>query len=329
LRYVQETVIDWAFTQEKWWDAMAVDPQVQMILDVMATLPQREISEETPEQFRDVLIGLASIKGPVANAARTEDLVIPGPGGEIPVRVYRPESRQLLPVIVYFHGGGFVGGNIATHDGVCHGLSVGVPAVVVSVDYRLAPESPFPAAVDDCEAAVRWVSDHAEQFGAIASRLAVAGDSAGGNLAAVVARRARDSEGPSISFQLLIYPCTDVTCSQPSQVENGEGYLLTGELMQWFYGHYLAGADPRDPDLSPLLVEDLKGLPPALIITAEFDPLRDEGEAYATRLIEAGVSATSTRYDGMIHAFFGMSGTVDAADQAMSEAVLALRKAIG
>jgi len=308
---------------------MAVDPQAQMILDAMAALPQRPIAEETPEDFRDVLIGLATIKGPVTNAAATEDLVIPGPGGGIPVRVYRPEGGPSLPVVVYFHGGGFVGGNIETHDGVCHGLAVGVPAVVVSVDYRLAPEAPFPAAVDDCEAAVRWVSDHAGELGADGSRLAVAGDSAGGNLAAVIARRTRDTGGPSIAFQLLIYPCTDATCSKPSHVENGEGYLLTAELMQWFYGHYLGGSDPRDPDLSPLLVEDLRGLPPALIITAEYDPLRDEGEAYAARLVEAGVSATSTRYDGMIHAFFGMSGTVDAADRAMAEAVLALREALG
>lgn len=299
-----------------------------MILDAMAALPQRPIADETPDDFRNLLIGLASLKGPVTNAARTEDLVIPGPGGDIPVRVYRPESRSSLPVIVFFHGGGFVGGNIETHDGVCHGLSVGVPAVVVSVDYRLAPEAPFPAAVEDCEAVVRWVSDHAEELGAVGSRLALAGDSAGGNLAAVVARRARDMGGPSISFQLLIYPCTDATCSKPSHVENGEGYLLTAEFMHWFYGHYLAGTDPRDPDLSPLLVDDLRGLPPALIITAEFDPLRDEGEAYAVRLVEAGVSATSTRYDGMIHAFFGMSGTVDAADRAMAEAVLALREVL-
>ena len=308
---------------------MAVDPQAQAILDAMAALPQRAMSEETPEQFREVLIGLASIKGPVTNAARTEDREIPGPGGEIPIRIYRPESRELLPVIVYFHGGGFVGGNIETLDGVCRGLSVGVPAVVVSVDYRLAPEAPFPAAVDDCEAAVRWVSDHAEAIGAVGSRLAVAGDSAGGNLGAVVARRARDAGGPPISFQLLIYPCTDMTCSKPSHSENGEGYLLTAERMRWFYGHYLAGCDPRHPDLSPLLVGDLSGLPPALVITAEFDPLRDEGEAYAARLSEAGVAAASTRYDGMIHAFFGMSGTIDAADRAMAEAVLALREALG
>ena len=308
---------------------MAVDPQAQMILDAMAALPQRPLSEETPEQFRDLLIGLASIKGPVTNAARTEDHVIPSSGGEIPVRVYRPESDELLPVIVYFHGGGFVGGNIETHDAVCHGLSVGVPAVVVSVDYRLAPEAPFPAAVDDSEAAVRWVCDHAEDFGADGSRLAVAGDSAGGNLAAVIARRARDSGGPSISFQLLIYPCTDMTCSMPSHVENGEGYLLTADRVKWFYDHYLGGCDPKHPDLSPWLVDDLRELPPALVITAEFDPLRDEGEAYAERLAEAGVPVTSTRYDGMIHAFFGMSGTVDAADQAMAEAVLALRYALG
>jgi len=308
---------------------MAVDPQAQAILDAMAALPQRAMSEETPEQFREVLIGLASIKGPVTNAARTEDREIPGPGGEIPIRIYRPENHGALPVIVYFHGGGFVGGNIQTHDGVCHGLSVGVPAVVVSVDYRLAPEAPFPAAVDDCEAAVRWVSEHAETIGADGSRLAVAGDSAGGNLAAVVARRARDAGGPPISFQLLIYPCTDVTCSEPSHVENGEGYLLTAERMRWFYDHYLAGSDPRLGDVSPLLVSDLTGLPPALVVTAEFDPLRDEGEAYAVRLTESGVSATATRYDGMIHAFFGMTGTIDVADRAMAETVVALREALG
>jgi acetyl esterase len=233
-----------------------------------------------------------------------------------------------LPVVVYFHGGGFVIGDIATHDAICHRLAAGVPALVVSVDYRLAPEHPFPAAVEDCDAATGWVSAHAVELGADPARLAVAGDSAGGNLATVVARHARDRGGPPVAFQLLIYPGIDMTRSFPSHSENGEGYLLDTDTMTWFLGNYLADADPRHPDASPIFAEDLSNLPPALVLTAEFDPLRDEGEAYAQRLREAGVVATTSRYDGMIHAFYGLDGILDSAKSATAETTAALRDAL-
>jgi acetyl esterase len=230
---------------------------------------------------------------------------------------------------VYFHGGGWVIGDIASHDTICHRLAGGVPAVVVSVDYRLAPEHRFPAAVEDSDAAVRWVSEHAQGFGGDRGRLAVAGDSAGGALATVAARHARDAGGPPIAFQLLIYPATDMTCSLPSHVENGNGYLLDTDTMSWFTDHYLGDADRRHPDASPLFAPDLAGLPPALVVTAGFDPLRDEGEAYAGRLEQAGVPVTTSRYQGMFHGFYGLDPVLDAAKRATAETIAALREALG
>jgi acetyl esterase len=201
--------------------------------------------------------------------------------------------------------------------------------VVASVDYPLAPEHPFPAAPEACLAVTRWLADHAAEFGADAARLAVGGDSAGGNLAAVCAQLARDRGGPALSFQLLIYPVTDCVGSFPSVRDNAEGYLLTADAMVWFRDHYLPpGCDPKDPAASPVYAADLSGLPPALVITAEFDPLRDEGEAYGRRMERAGVPVTVSRYDGMVHGFFSMTAVLDAASQAMAEAASALRTAL-
>jgi acetyl esterase len=306
-----------------------LDPQVRFFLDQLKELGAPPLSEQTPEEARAGFAALVAVAGPPEQEAPTEDRNVPGPVGDIPVRVYRPESDQALPLVVYFHGGGFVIGDIATHDTVCQRLATGVPAVVVSVDYRLGPEHRFPAAVEDCDAATEWVSAHAAELGGDRARLAVAGDSAGGNLAAVVTRHARDAGGPPIRFQLLVYPCTDLTRSLPSHIENGTGFLLDTDTMSWFLGNYLGDADPRQPDASPLLADDLSGLPPALVVTAEFDPLRDEAEAYAERLRQAGVSATASRYDGMIHAFYGMDSIFDAAKRATAETVTALRGALG
>jgi acetyl esterase len=306
-----------------------LDPQVRFFLDQLKELGAPPVSEQTPEEARAGFATLAAVAGPPEDEAPTEDRNVPGPVGDIPVRVYRPESDQALPLVVYFHGGGFVIGDIATHDTVCQRLATGVPAVVVSVDYRLGPEHPFPAAVEDCDAATEWASAHGAELGGDPARLAVAGDSAGGNLAAVVTRHARDGGGPPIAFQLLVYPCTDLTRSLPSHIENGTGLLLDTDTMTWFTENYLGDADPRQPDASPLLADDLSGLPPALVVTAEFDPLRDEGEAYAERLRQAGVSATASRYDGMIHAFYGMDSIFDAAKRATAETVTALRDALG
>jgi acetyl esterase len=305
-----------------------LDPQARALLDQLDALGGPPMSELSVDEARAGFAALAVVAGPAEHPVPTEDRELPGPHGAIPVRVYQPSSDTPLPVVVYFHGGGWVIGDIESHDTVCHRLAAGVPAVVVSVDYRLAPEHRFPTAVDDGDAATTWVSLHAAELGADAGRLAVAGDSAGGNLAAVVARRFRDRGGPPVAFQLLIYPGTDMTRSLPSHRENGSGYLLDSDTMTWFLGNYLDGADERHPDASPLLVEDLSGLPPALVITAEFDPLRDEGEAYAERLAEAGVAVTLSRYDGMIHGFYGLDSIFTSARQATDETVTALQKAL-
>jgi acetyl esterase len=309
---------------------VALDPQARTLLDQIEAMGTPPMSEQTPDEARAGFLLLASIAGAAEEPVPTEDRSVPGfDGNDIPVRVYRPQSDAPLPIVVYFHGGGFVIGDIVTHDTTCQRLAAGVPAVVVSVDYRLAPEHRFPAAVDDCEAATKWVSAHAADLGGDPARLAVAGDSAGGNLAAVIARRARDAGGPPIAFQLLVYPGTDMTRSLPSHTENGTGYLLDAAAMRWFLENYLADADPKQPDASPLFVEDLSGLPPAFVLTAEFDPLRDEGEAYADRLRAAGVKVTSSRYDGMIHGFYGLDSIFDSSKKATAETVLALRDALG
>jgi acetyl esterase len=307
---------------------MPLDPQARTLLDQLEALGAPPMSQQTPEEARAGFALLAAVAGPAEEPVPTEDRSVPGPAGDIRVRIYRPEADKPLPVVVYFHGGGFVIGDIATHDTTCQRLAAGVPALVVSVDYRLAPEHRFPAAVHDCDAATAWVSAHASELGGDPSRLAVAGDSAGGNLAAVVARRARDAGGPPIAFQLLVYPGTDMTRSLPSHAENGTGYLLDSDAMSWFLDNYLADADPRHPDASPLFGDDLSGLPPALVLTGEFDPLRDEGEAYADRLRQAGVPVTTSRYDGMIHGFYGLDTIFDAAKKATAETVTALRDAL-
>jgi len=308
---------------------MPLDPQARVFLDQLAAMGAPPMTESTPEEARAAMAMMSALGGQPEQRAATEDRAVPGPGADIPVRIYRPGGGAPAPVVVYFHGGGFVIGNIETHDGVCHQLATRVPAVVVSVDYRLAPEHRFPAAVEDSMAATEWVSSHAAELGADPERLAVAGDSAGGNLAAVVALRARDSGGPPVAFQLLVYPATDLTRSLPSHQENGEGYLLTSELMGWFIAHYFGpGAELRHPDASPLFAETLSGLPPALVVTGEFDPLRDEGEEYAARLRRAGVEARASRYDGMIHGFFGLDAIFDASRKAMDEAVTALKDAL-
>ncbi len=307
---------------------MALDPQARSLLDLIAAAGRPAPWHQDPEEARAGYAALAELAGPPDVSVPFDDRSVPGPAGDIPVRVYRPGAEGPLPVVVYFHGGGWVIGDIATHDATCHRLAAGVPAVVVSVEYRLAPEHRFPAAVEDCDVATRWVSSHAVDLGADPSRLAVAGDSAGGNLATVVARRCRDAGGPPIAFQLLVYPGTDMTRSLPSQTENGSGYLLDSDTMTWFLGNYLHGADPLDPDASPLFVDDLSGLPPALVVTAEFDPLRDEGEAYAERMRHAGVAVTTSRYDGMIHGFYGLDNLFDSAKRATAETVAAVRDAL-
>jgi acetyl esterase len=277
-------------------------------------------------ETRQAFAGIAAFGGPPEPLAKVELRRIPGPSGEIPLRIYTPEGTGPFPGIVYFHGGGWVIGTLDTHDGVCRQLAKRSGAVVVSVDYRLAPEHKFPAAPEDCYAATLWVAENAAKIGADARRLAVGGDSAGGNLAAVVSLMARDRAQPKIAFQLLIYPVTDYSYDTASYRENADGYLLTKDSMVWFWNHYLRSAgDGAQPYASPLRARDLKGLPPAMVVTTEFDPLRDEGEAYAERLRQAGVPVKLKRYDGLIHGFFMMTGFFPHALQAVDEAAAEIR----
>jgi acetyl esterase len=232
-------------------------------------------------------------------------------------------------VLVWFHGGGFVLGSIEVSDVTCRDLAVQAGVVVVSVGYRLAPEHPYPAGLDDCYAALVWVTATAGDLGVDPRRVAIGGDSAGGNLAAVVALAARDRGGPDVRFQLLVYPVTDALMSYPSTRDNGQGHMLTDDAMKWFIELYLGEqGDPKDPLVSPIYADDLAGLPPALVITAEYDPLRDEGEAYGARLQQGRVAAKVSRYDGMIHGFFSMGAFIEAARPAPAEAADAIRRAL-
>jgi acetyl esterase len=303
---------------------MPVDPQMQAILDARAWLP--------PIHTLSVPEARARFKGPrppglrVAEVASVADRTIPGPGGLLGLRVYTPPGTGPFPLLVFFHGSGWVVCDLDTHDPLCRNLCAGTGCVVVSVDYRLAPEHRFPAAPDDCLAATRWVAEHAAELGADPSRIAVAGDSSGGTLAAVTALRVRDEGGPRLAGQLLIYPSADLGLpASPSLVDYGEGYGLGKADLRWFWDKYLAPGDERHPHASPMHASELGGLPSALVITAECDPLRDDGEQFAARLREAGVPTTVSRYDGAIHGFFTLAGLVDKADAAQAEAYRWLR----
>ena len=308
---------------------MPVDPQVQALLDAVATLNLPAWNTLTPDEVR-AQVEAGRVPIPPEPIARVEDRTIPGPAGEIPVRIYAPEADALLPALMYFHGGGFVIGNIESHDNVCRRLANDGQCAVISVDYRLAPEHHFPAAADDAYAATAWVAGHAAEIGVDGARVAVGGDSAGGNLAAVAALMARDRGGPTIVFQLLVYPVTNFDFGTDSYRNHADGYFLTADSMRWFWGHYLARPeDGRGPYASPLEADDLSGLPPALVITAEYDCLIDEGEAYASRLRGAGVPVTYSVYEGMVHGFWTMAPFVSRADDALAEAAAALRAAFG
>jgi acetyl esterase len=304
---------------------MPLDPLARKLLDQLAQSGMPSLETMPVAQARAMFAALSMPQSEKVALARVEDRRIPGPAGEIPVRIYTPEGQGPLPVLVFFHGGGWVIGNLETHDDICRVLARAVPALVVSVDYRLAPEHPFPAAVEDSYAALGWVAENAAAIGGDPARLAVGGDSAGGNLAAVVSLLARDRGGPRIAHQLLIYPVTDMRGDSVSMRENGTGYFLTHDLMTWFSNHYVSAQERLLPHASPLLAPDLAGLPPATVITAEFDPLRDEGESYAARLREFGVPAEHTRYDGMIHGFFTML-MFRQAQEAIESATSALRR---
>lgn len=307
---------------------MPLDPAAQALLEQLAEADMPPVTEMSPPEAREAFAAFADLAGPGEEVGAVEDRTIPGPAGEIPVRIYTPISPGPHPVLVYFHGGGWVLGDIEALDPACRALCNATPIVVVSVDYRLAPEHPFPVPLDECVAATEWVAANAASIGADPTRLAVGGDSAGGNLAAAVCLRARDG-GPTIRHQVLIYPVTDHDFGTESYAANGDDYLLTREMMVWFWDHYLsAGADGGDPHASPLRASALGGLPSATVLTAEFDPLRDEGEAYAARLSGAGVAVRARRFDGQIHGFWQMGGVMAVAKEAVNEVAADLRDAM-
>ncbi|HUZ73162.1 MAG TPA: alpha/beta hydrolase [Stellaceae bacterium] len=309
---------------------MPLDSQVQAVIDFVVASGRPPLNMLTPAAARDVAKVMFSVFArPAEDVGAVEDRSLPGPGGAIPIRLYRAHGtsrEEVLPVMVYFHGGGFVIGNLDSHDRVCRALANRAGCAIVAVDYRLAPEHPFPAAVEDAWAAVEGVRAQAGALGIDGRRLAVGGDSAGGNLAAVTALLARDAK-VFLAAQLLVYPVTDLGAESASYREFADGYMLTRDTMQWFSRLYLARQqDMADWRASPLRAADLSGLAPALVLTAGFDPLRDEGKTYADRLAAAGTPVRYRCFDGLIHGFLGMTNAVDAADEAFGECAAALRQ---
>jgi len=304
-----------------------LDPEAKVVLETLSGGEEVDPFTLSPALVREGFAAMsAAAEGPDVSKVQMREL--DGPAGKIAVRVYSPAGDGLKPGLVFFHGGGFVVCDLDSHDATCRELANGADCVVVSVDYRLAPEAKFPAAPEDCYAATQWVAREAQDLGIDATRMAIAGDSAGGNLAAAVAMMCRDREGPTLVHQLLVYPVTDHRFDTSSYKENGTGYFLSEKMMRWFWHHYLeTEADGDNPLASPLRAPDLGGLPPATVLTAEYDPLRDEGRAYAKRLEEAGITTTHIDYPGVFHGFFGMTAQIPRARQAVDEACDALRKA--
>ena len=297
---------------------MPPNPAIQALLDQAAAQNAPPLSSLTVELARQGYIMARVALSEKPDVAKVEDRAVPGPAGDIPIRIYTPEGKAPFPVFVYYHGGGWVIGDLETHDGISRAYANAAGCVVVSVDYRLAPEHKFPAAVDDAFAALQWVAEHAKEFGGDASRIAVGGESAGANLAAVAAQMAKDAGGPALVYQLLAYPVMNLAFDTESYQENAEDYFLTTDTMRWFWDLYLNDeSEGSDPKASPLLRDDVSGLPPGIVIAPEYDPLRDEGEAYGRRLQEAGVDFEVWRAEGMIHDFLGMTNILPEAKDAI------------
>lgn len=283
---------------------MSLDPEVLPLLALFEEMGVPDPATVTPQELRDAMPAI-----PVENptpVASVEDREIPGPDGPVPVRIFAPAEERPIGIVLFFHGGGWVVGDLDSHDETARQLCAGSGAVVISVDYRLAPEARFPAGLEDCYAATAWAADNADALGAAGRKVAVSGDSAGGNLAASVCLLARERGGPQLSHQLLIYPVTDSDFDRPSYLANADGYFLTRDMMRWFWAHYLPeGTDMRTPLAAPLHAK-LDGLPPATVITAGYDPLRDEGIAFAEALAAAGVPVEQREFEGMIHGFISL-----------------------
>ena len=311
---------------------MALDPQAKAILEAVKAAGLPDMWQLTPDQGREQYkLRVKKLDAKNEPIHSVETLRIDVADRALRIRVYKPREVMIgerLPALLWFHGGGFVIGDLDTHDSVCRRIARLAECIVVAVDYRLAPESKFPAAADDCMAALRWVALHGERLGVDAERLAVGGDSAGGNLAAVCALVARNEGFPKLKLQLLIYPCVAPEPETRSHHQFAEGCLLTRKSITWFYAQYLRSSkDTQDFRFAPLIADDLANLAPAFVLVAGYDPLRDEGVQYASRLIEAGNRVTLVNYEGMIHGFLLMLGAVDAANRAAEQAANALKRA--
>jgi acetyl esterase len=320
-----------------------LDPEIQPIVDMMEAAPGPPADVVPVAQARAAHdLETAELSGPGEEVAEVRDVEVPGPGGPIPVRLFTPLAAGgrapgagsaggpatgggALPLVAYLHGGGWVVGTLDAFDPVCRALANASGALIASIGYRLAPEHPFPAALEDARAAVRWLAANADELGADPARMGIAGDSAGANLATVTARRLRDEDASPLRFQALVYPVCDSALNTPSYRENTSGFGLGSEKMKRYWELYLDGADGRDPDASPLQARDLSGLPPAFVLTVRYDVLRDEGEAYARALEAAGVPVTLSRYDGAVHGFFRWLAKSRLARRAVAETGAALR----
>ena len=308
---------------------MPVNPKLQEIINQTSAAHNLPFRESSISQIRDVDNRLALLAGEKEPVQKVLNKMIVGPGGDLLLRLYYPTLAKKLPIVIYLHPGGFVRGNLESHDTVCRSLANAGECLVIALNYRLAPEHPYPAALEDVDALLEWVYSHGAEINGDVNRLAIGGESSGANLAAVTTQIMRDKKGPQIAYQLLIYPQTDFTFHLPSHKTYGKGYLLEAESLEWYSKQYIPeGTDKKTPHLSPLWEGDFSNLPPACIITSEYDPLKDEGEAYAKKLSESGVDTTYLCYKNMIHGFFQLGGVIKEAKEAMYFVGNALKTAL-
>ncbi len=311
---------------------MPLHPQAEAFLKQLEEEAVPDFSEMSVLEARAFEAGFDEMQGELQEVASVRDVLVPAGTGRIPVRIYDPQPDATLPLVIYIHGGGWVMGSVGVVDKPCRELANAAPCKVASINYRMGPETPFPGPLEDCYAATRWLVENSDELGFERGAISISGDSSGGNLAAAVTLMARDRGGPHISHQLLIYPVTAPEHESPHQsyTDFAEGYMLTRRSMNWFWGHYVNSVeDARDPYASPLLAEDFTGLPPGLVITAEFDPLRDEGVAYAERLKNAGVEIELQTVPGAIHGFFWMNGIMDQGRELVATLAEYVRKTSG